>query len=309
MECSVMSYASLSRLRLQARRSSHATIIGLFVMLAAPACLAQLNWDGQTGGLLTPFAYVSDSPGNGLSQPELAFHYMNAGPALGNEFQASVTFGFLKIGEIGYTRSFNAEGSVPGLSPLFANGFNIGHIKFKLVPENFRGTKFIPAIAAAAVVRTQVRRITEVDEAENTTATDFDVIATKTIDELPAPVLLNFGVKLTNASLLGLAANSPNWDFEAFGAAGVQLRGPKHSKLLLGAEFLQEPRHFKEVPGQFFSVTAVVPTTVSYFVRVRPGSELPFDIDLGLVQLGGTLGSGWNIQARHQFTMGVSYQF
>lgn len=304
-----MSYHSLYGLRLRARHTCCAIIAGLLVLLTAPACLAQLNWDGQTGGLLTPFAYVSSSSGRSLGRPGLAFHYMNAGPALGSELQASITFGFLKIGEIGYTHSFNVEGDVPGLSRLFANGFNTGHIKFKLVPENFRGMKFVPAIAAAAVVRTQVRRITEVDERENTTATDFDVMATKTIDELPVPVLLNFGVKLTNASLLALAANSPNWDFEAFGAAGFELRGPKHTKFLLGVEFLQEPRHFKEVPGEFFSTTAIVPTTLSYFARIRPGNELPLSVDLGLVQLGGNLGPGWDIQARHQFTMGMSYQF
>jgi len=283
--------------------------MGVLLLFLAPACFAQLNWEGQTGGLLTPFAYTASSPRNGLGRPELAFHYMDAGPVLGNELQASITFGFLKVGEIGFTRSFNAEGSEPGLSPLFANGFNIAHIKFKLLPENLRGLKFVPAIAAAAVVRTQVRRVTEVDERENTTATDFDAIATKTIDELPIPVLLNLGVKLTNASLLGLAANAPNWDFEAFGAAGFELRGPKHSKLLLGAEFLQEPRHFKEVPGRFFATAATLPTTLSYFARIRPGSEIPLNIDVGLVQLGGNLGSGWNIQARHQFTMGVSYHF
>ena len=205
-----MNYHSLSDLRLRARHARCATMIGLLALLTAPTCLAQLNWDGQTGGLLTPFAYVSNSPGKGLGRPELAFDYMNAGPVLGNELQASITFGFLKIGEIGYTRSFNVEGSVLGLSQLFANGFNIWQIKVKLVPENFRGAKFVPAVATAAVVRTQVRRITEVDEHENTTATDFDVIATKTLDKLPVPVLLNFGVKLTNASLLGLAANSLN---------------------------------------------------------------------------------------------------
>jgi hypothetical protein len=32
------------------------------------------------------------------------------------------------------------------------------------------------------------------------------------------------------------------------------------------------------------------------------------NIDLGVVQLGGKLGTEWNIQARHQFTMSVSYR-
>lgn len=304
-----MSHPSLPQLRPWARQARGAAVVCLLALSAAPACRAQLNWDGQTGGLLTPFAYVSNSPRRGLGRPELAFHYLDGGPALGSELQASITFGFLKIGEIGYTRSFNVEGSAPGLGRLFANGFNIGHIKFKLLPENFRGAKFVPAIAAAAVVRTQVRRVTEVEERENTTATDFELIATKTIDELPVPILLNFGLKLTNASLLGLAANSPSWAWEAFGAAGVELRGPQRSHWLLGVEFLQEPRHFKEVPGQYFSTTAIVPTTLSYFVRIRPGDRLPWNVDIGLAQLGGHLGPGWDLQARHQFTLGVSYRF
>lgn len=277
--------------------------------LFAPSSQAQLTWEGQTGGLLTPFAYTADSPARGLGHPEVAFHYMNAGPVMGNEFQASITFGFLKIGEVGFTRSFQAEGNTPELGPLFDNGFDISHVKFRLIPEDFHDAKFVPAIAAAAVVRTQVRRISEVEEHENTSATDFDLIATKTIDEIRVPIVLNIGVKLTNASLMGLAANSPNWSAEAFGAGVFEFRAPKHIKLLLGAEFLQQPRHFKEVPGQFFATSATVPTTLCYWVRIKPGSNSPVQFDFGVVQLGGNLGPDWNIQARHQSTAGISYHF
>lgn len=235
---------------------------------------------------------------------------MNAGPVLGNEFQASITVGFLKIAEIGFTRAFNAQGSTPALSPDFANGFNIAHIKFRLIPENARKTKFVPAIAAGAVVRTQVRRVTEVPERENTTCTDFDLIATKTIHELHGlPILLNAGVKLTNASLMGIAANSPDWTFRAFGAAAFEVNGPKHSKLTLGMEFAQQPRQLKEVPGPFFATTATIPTTLAYFARVRTGSDSPLNLDFGVVQLAGKIGPALDLQARHQFTMGISYRF
>lgn len=286
-----------------------AAAIGLLVFFLAPAARAQLNWEGQTGGLLTPFAYTSDSASHGFGRPEVSFHYMNAGPALGNEFQASITVGFLKFGEFGFTRSFNAQGSSPSLGPLFANGFNIYNIKLKLIPENFHGVKFMPAFAAAEVIRKQVRRVSEVKESEDTTCADFDLIATKTIHEMPRlPVLLNFGVKLTNASLMGLAGDSPDWEFHTFGAVAFQVKAPKRSKLLLGMEYLQQPRRLKEVPGQFFPTSATVPTTLSYFVRLQPGGDLPFNLDFGVVQLGGNLGTAWNIQARHQFTLGVSYR-
>ena len=295
---------------LSRRNLARSAIVGQFVFVLATVCNAQLNWEGQTGGLLTPFAYTSASSARGFGPPEVAFHYMNAGPVLGNEFQASITVGFLKVGEIGFTRSFNAQGSTPELSPDFANGFNISHIKFRLVPENAHRTKFVPAIAAGAVVRTQVRRVTEVPERENTTCTDFDLIATKTIDELRGlPIVLNLGVKVTNSSLMGIAANSPNWTVRTFGAAALEVKGPKHSKLLLGIEFAQQPRQLKEVPGPFFPTTATIPTTLAYFARVRTGRDSPVNLDFGVVQLAGRVGPVLDLQARHQFTMGVSYRF
>lgn len=281
----------------------------VFVFWTASA-RAQLNWEGQTGGLVTPFAYTEPSSRHGLGHPELAFHYMNAGPVLGNEFQASVTLGFLKIGEIGFTRSFNEQGSVPSLSPLFANGFNASHIKFRLVPENVHKTSFVPAIAAGAVVRTQVRRVTEVLERENTTATDFYIVATKTIDQSKlVPIVVNVGVKLTNASLMGIAANSPNWSFRSFGAAAFQVKGPMHSKLQLGVEFAQQPRKLKEVPGQYFSTTASIPTTLAYFLRVHPSSDVPITLQFGVMQLAGKAGPGMDLEARHAFVLGAGYRF
>ena len=87
------------------------------------------------------------------------------------------------------------------------------------------------------------------------------------------------------------------------------MKAPKQTKLLLGMEFLQEPRHFKEVPGQFFPTSATVPTTLAYWVRVQTISDIPVNLDFGIMQLGGNLGPAWNLQARHQFTMGVSYKF
>jgi hypothetical protein len=285
-------------------------MVVLLVFSLGAASLAQLNWEGQTGALLTPFAYTSASSAHGFGRPEVAFHYMNAGPVLGSEVQASLTVGFLKVGEIGFTRAFNAEGSTPALSPLFANGFNISHIKFRLVPENLHKTRFVPAIAAGAVVRTQVRRVTEVLERENTTCTDFYLVATKTVNELRGlPLLLNLGVKLTNSSLMGIAANSPNWEVRTFGAVAFEVKGPMHSKLVLGTEFSQQPRQLKEVPGPLFPTTATIPTTLAYFVRVQPGSDAPVHLDFGVVQLAGKVGPFGDLQARHQFTLGVSYRF
>jgi hypothetical protein len=273
----------------------------LFFFLLVPLAAAQLNWEGQTGGLITPFAYTSSSS-MGLGRPQLALHYLNGGGVLGNDFQVSITAGFLKIAEGGFTRTFNILGN-DELAPLFANGFNTAHIKFRVMPENAWHSSFVPALAAGAIVRTQVRRVTEVSERENTTATDFFLVGTKTIANIRVPIVLNLGVKLTNASIFGIAANSPGWEVKPFGGLFVAFKAPLHSRLTLGAEFARQPRQLKEVPG------TVVPTTLSYLIRWRPGSDVPLTLELGMVQLGNNLGSGFDMEAKHQLIIGASYHF
>ena len=53
-----------------------------------------LNWEGQTGAFLTPFAYTAGSPSTKFGKPELAFHYLNGGNVIGNDYQLSITEGF-----------------------------------------------------------------------------------------------------------------------------------------------------------------------------------------------------------------------
>lgn len=263
--------------------------------------IAQLNWEGQTGGLITPFAYTSSSTMH-IGHPQLAVHYMNGGGVLGKDIQVSVTTGFLKIAEGGFTRTFNVQGS-DEMARLFANGFNAAHLKFRVVPENAWHTSFVPAIAAGTIVRTQVRRLTEVTERENTTATDFFLVGTKTIANFRVPIVLSLGEKLTNAALFGIAANSPGWEFKSFGGLFFTLRAPRHSSLTLGAEFARQPRQLKEVPG------VVIPTSLSYVARWHPGNDLPLTLELGFVQFGNNLGSGFDMEARHQAVLGIGYHF
>jgi hypothetical protein len=281
--------------------SNRPIVAATFFFLLVPLAAAQLNWEGQTGGLITPFAYTSSSS-MGLGRPQLALHYLNGGAVLGNDFQVSITAGFLKIAEGGFTRTFNVLGN-DELAPLFANGFNAAHIKFRVMPENAWHSLFIPALAAGAIVRTQVRRVTEVTERENTTATDFFLVGTKTIAITRVPIVFNLGVKITNASIFGIAANSPGWEGKPFGGVFIAFKAPLHSRLTLGTEFARQPRQLKEVPG------TVVPTTLSYLARWRPGSDVPLALELGLVQLGNNLGAGFDMEARHQLIIGANYHF
>ncbi len=276
-------------------------------LLTAPFCLVSaqgLNWEGQTGAFITPFAYTSQSPTDGVGRPQVAFHFLNTGSVVGNNMQASATLGFLGRAEIGYTRSFNVAGSSTAFSPLFEGGFNTFHGKLTLVPENAAKTKYVPAIAAGFVVRSQVKHVGGVLTNKETTNGDFYLVGTKTITQVKGlPFLLNFGVKGTNASVFGIAGNATKWEARAFGAVAFVFKGPAKSTLIFGSEAAQQPRYIKDLPG------ATVPTTMTYFVRIVPMPEKAFNLDFGVAQAVGKIAPGVDLKARSQFAMGTSYRF
>jgi hypothetical protein len=284
----------------------------LLLALFVPSAWAQLNWEGQTGALVTPFAYTSPSKANGVGHPQIAFHYLNTGDVIGNDFQISATIGLFKIVEVGYTRALSSEGSTAVLSPLFTGGFNIFHGKVNLVPENVAKTKFMPAISVGFVARTQIQRVygaaTKPETSQNNG--DIYVVATKTITQIKElPIVLNAGVKGTDASIMGIAGNAGDikgnaaWSARAFGAAAFVLPGPAKSKLIFGSEAAQQPKYLYKLPGP------TIPTTLTYFVRVLPPGKIPINFDLGVAQVVGNVASGVDLKASHQVGMGISYRF
>ncbi len=282
---------------------------GLWLLAAAlcpGAVLAQsLNWEGQTGGFITPFAYTANSPAKGIGTPAAAYHYLNAGRVLGNYHQASLTFGALKRVEFGFTRALHTAGRTDGLSPLFHGGFNTFHGKVLVVGENLGKKKYVPAISAGFVARTRIRSVGGVIENRNNSNGDFYLVGTKTVTAVKAlPFLLNFGAKSTNASLFGLAGNAPAWRTRLFGAAGMVLKGPARNLVVVGSEFAQQSPRIGGLPA------AVLPTTITYFARIVPpveGSKL--NVDFGVAQAAGRIQPGVELEARSQFAMGVSYRF
>src|SRR5208337_3144070 len=144
-------------------------LLTILFAVAAPAGHGQnLNWEGQTGAFVTPFAYTSASPAGGFGLPTVSFHYLDGGNVLGGFYEASATVGFLKRFEVGYSRALNSDGSVPTLSPLFNGGFNIFHAKANLLGENAGKHKYIPAISLGFVARTNVRRVGGVLDSKDT---------------------------------------------------------------------------------------------------------------------------------------------
>lgn len=268
------------------------------VLCASSFTFAQsLNWEGQTGALVTPFAYTAKSG------PAVAFHYLNLGENVGNYFTASATVGVFNRAEFGYTRTFVKAGST-AVSPLFDEGYNTFHGKLNIVRENAGKTTFVPAISVGFVARTNVRHVGGVIDNKDTNNGDVYLVGTKTITQVKGlPIVLSAGVRGTNASIMGIAGNAPDWTARAFGAAAFVVKGPAKSSLILGSEFSQQPKEIAGLPG------AVIPTTLTYFARIVPKTEKGMNIDFGVGQVAGRIAPGVDLKSRAQFGMGVSYHF
>jgi DUF3034 family protein len=291
-----------------------ATVL-LAIMMAGvstgAASAQSLNWEGQDGVFITPLAYPVPTGNAALGIPVVSYHFLDAGPVLGNFHQVSISMGALHRIEFGYTRNLHQDGNISGLSSLWSSGFNVFHAKANLVRER---RNLVPALSAGLVVRTGVRNVGGVIQGKNTNNQDFYLVATKTFTGIrKLPLVFNVGFKATNASLLGLAGNAPGYYGRAFGAAGFAFKGPGRSTILLGSEFMQQPRRIEGLPG------AVIPTTLTYAVRIIPSGALPLHgwgvetpkltIDFGLAQAAGNIMPGLDLQARHQFAFGISYGF
>ena len=108
-------------------KSRWASLILLLVLpFAARTALAQsLGYEGPTGVFVTPLASTAASPANGAGHPVIAYHLLAGGPVIGTWSTVSITEGFAKRIEIGYTREDHAAGNTAGLSPLWTDGLNI----------------------------------------------------------------------------------------------------------------------------------------------------------------------------------------
>lgn len=310
------------------RSASVKRCISALFVLAIPLCIGNaasaqsLNWEGQTGALITPFAYTAKSPARGIGRPAAAFHYLSGGAFLNDAYQLSVTVGFLGRAEAGYTRTFVSDVNDLNLNHAFDEGFNTFHGKVNLIPENMRSTTWVPAISVGFVARTNVERgalalvnLSMVPNPHSSTENyDFYLVGTKTISQVPhVPILLSAGVKGTNASILGIVGNAPDWEARAFGAVGFVFT-PGKQTLILGAEVLQEPNQIAPKTGDAAIPGISIPTTLTYFARFVP-ADVPLNFDLAVAQIAGciagpcTNGQGINLHARSRIGLGISYRF
>jgi hypothetical protein len=302
----------------------YALAVVLFAMALyhVPAHAQALGWEGETGVFVTPLAYTASAEGQKF-HAVTAYHYLNAGPVIGDFHELSMEVGAGKRAEFGYTREFHAFGGTAGLSQLWQDGFDIFNAKVNLIPENYHKMNWVPQISAGTMIRTGVRNVgdylkwtSDTNNSDGSHNADIYLVGTKVIGKagartLPIPVILNAGVRGTNAELWGMGGNAPGWDARAFGAAAFVVKLPKKATVVFASEASQQPSHPLGYTGptDFGGVKLNIPTTLTYAARLNPLPKYKLNFDVGVAQIAGEIAPGINLKSRHQVGAQVSYGF
>src|ERR1700756_2175644 len=86
-----------------------------------------LTLEGQTGGFITPTAYVVLSEKDHVwSHPAVGYHFVNASSVIGYVNTFSIEEGIANRVEFGYTRNVHFKGNSPAFSSLWDyDGMNV----------------------------------------------------------------------------------------------------------------------------------------------------------------------------------------
>lgn len=335
----------------------------LTALPAARIAAQHLTLEGQTGGFLTPTAYVVYADkGQVFSHPAVGFHWIDASAVIGNIETFSITEGFANRAEAGYTRSVHEYGEQPvgpgtplGLSDLWNySGMNVFHGKVVAFKDGQFGA-WMPGIAVGGVIRTNDhfvsgaanKKLTGADKSY--TNGDAYVAVTKTWAKPPVPFLLNLGWKATNGTIFGIGGQSTRFGGRFFGGLGIPLPLGHGIVAVPSAGFTQEPKTAANLntllnaalyqceaalacnPASYPVMSAHIPTTLDYAVRVTQRDKPHFAFDIGVGQVAGNIGSIWagnpafnptipangppiftipvNLKARSVVGMGLSYRY
>lgn len=292
---------------------------------------AQAGWEGETGVFVTPLAYTANVAGQKV-HPVVAYHYFAAGPIIGDFNEVSTEVGFAKRFELGYTHEFHQLAGSGGLTTptgtanlnyLWQNGFEIYNGKAMLVPENYKKHSAVPAISVGFIARTGVRNVgnyLKYNNASNNGMNNADIyaVATKVVTQVlkKVPIVLNAGVRGTNAELWGMGGNAPDWEARPFGAVAFVFTGPGKSSIVFGSEAAMQPHHpygftsFSDIGG----IPLNIPTTLTYCARIVPSAKHRINVDFGVAQVAGKIfdnghGTVADLQARHTWGTQLTWGF
>lgn len=302
-----------------------AIVCALFAALPLPSAhlhAQNLTLEGQTGGFITPTAYVVYADkGQFFSHSAVGYHFIDASNVIGNIHTFSIAEGFANRAELGYTRSVHTEGNSPLFSRLWhSSGMNVFNGKAVAIKDGW-GSPFTPGLAAGFVVRTGDKFVTGAIDGKTYTNGDVYVAATKTWPHPPVPFLVNLGWKATNASIYGIGGQATRFSGRLFGGIGIPLPAPLHTVIVPAAGFTQEPPNTKNLSAVLYppGSPSHIPTTLDYAVRVTQKDHPHFAFDIGIGQVAGMIGTTVvlppgsgpvfvpvNLQARHVFGMGLS---
>jgi Protein of unknown function (DUF3034) len=275
-------------------------IVGCFAIasFAAVRLNAQnLTLEGQTGGFITPTAYVVYSAKKQFfSHPAVGYHFVNTSKVIGDIHTFSITEGFANRAEIGYTRSVHFKGDSQLFSSLWDySGMNIIHGKVVVVKDGQFGA-WTPGLAVGGVVRTGDKFVSGALNQEFTGVLksfsngDAYIAATKTWLHPPVPFLVNFGWKATNASIYGIGGQATRFGGRLFGGVGIPLPLGHGLAAVPSAGFTQEPPQVKNLGAILVGGKAHIPTTLDYAVRVTQTEHPHFAFDIGIGQVAGQIG-------------------
>jgi len=285
-----------------------------------------LTLEGQTGGFLTPTAYVVYmEKGQKFSHPAVGFHFINASKVIGNIETFSITEAFASRAEVGYTRSVHQLGNsvtTPGsFSSLWNyNGMNVFHGKVVAVKDGQFGP-LMPGIAVGGVVRTNDKFVSgaalseavglydqvclqtpgctpiPIPAAKSYTNEDVYIAVSKTWAKKPVPFLANIGWKATNASIYGIGGQSNRFIGRFFGGLGIPLPIGHGIVAVPSAGFTQQPPTVKNLGASppygvpLVAHKADLPTTLDYAIRVTQIEHPHFAFDIGVGQVANNIGA------------------
>lgn len=307
------------------------------LLTSKPLNAQNLTLEGQTGGFLTPTAYVVEAAKNHFfSHPAVGYHFIDSSKVIGDIQTFSIVEGFANRAEVGYTRSVHLLGdsNVPAdgaFSQLWNyNGMNIFSGKGVAIKDGQFGA-WSPGLAAGLIVRTGDKFVSSAVNKQlggsgaAFTNEDLYVSATKTWLHPPVPFLVNIGWKATNASIFGIGGQATRFGGRAFGGLGIPLPGPWKTAIVPSAGFTQEPPTSKYLGDILVGGRAHLPTTLDYAVRVTQKEHPHFAFDIGVGQVAGMIGTAAlptglpapyppylflpvNLEARHVLGIGLSFR-
>jgi hypothetical protein len=291
--------------------------------------------EGYTGGFITPTAYVAYSDkGQFFSHPSVSYHFLNANSVIGDIHTFGIAEGFANRAEVSYARSVHVAGDSPAFSALWNfPGMNVFAGKVVLVKDG-QGGELMPGIAVGGIVRTddkfvsgalyqEIAALSGVSVAAKAyTNEDIYVALTKTWLKPPVPLLVNFGWKATNASILGIGGQATRFGGRLFGGLGIPLPLPHGFAMVPSAGFTQEPPQVKYLGDILIGGSAHIPTTLDYAVRVTQKEHPHVTFDIGVGQVAGNIGQTpiivdgtpvgvlpVDLQARHVVGLGLGFRY